>query len=395
MLGRRVAFCKKIFVWGFLVLGWLGLLMATETVINSRVDTSSDRILAALVKKIPPPTIDIAAELRREALRRAQKYEELLRRRHLDSGMVIHRTANDTAVDHCDSLLFSSLRFVALSKLGFTSEAAAAWKAIDKSRHEGEWFRHPRCRQPASRDMLLGVISSLTQTPPGTLNLLEQLVTQIEDNNGFFAQGPFYVSFLTPGMGHLLFQLIKRNDVSVERLPEVIRYGFLTSEFDSLTAVRGYQSHLIALVTWIELEISNTPSNFSEPSFRSVAAGLSPFLSPFAMENMAYQRLEWITFQLTQLDPNNMFFKWLRLKSEGLLTDSTRYHMLSSLLNMPQFPRDRLPQNCDRRADYLWQRDSIEHRGYADCTKTFNGVDFLWMTSLLLEPDLSRQLAQE
>ena len=45
-------------------------------------------------------------------------YNELIKRGFLDDGMVVNRTSDGTFIDHCDSLLFSSLRYVALSKLG-------------------------------------------------------------------------------------------------------------------------------------------------------------------------------------------------------------------------------------------------------------------------------------
>ena len=39
---------------------------------------------------------------------------------------------------------------------------------------------------------------------------------------------------------------------------------------------------------------------------------------------------------------------------------------------MPQFPEGRLPANCDRRADYMWQRSSREYDAHtADISKRY------------------------
>jgi HrpA-like RNA helicase len=53
---------------------------------------------------------------------------------------------------------------------------------------------------------------------------------------------------------------------------------------------------------------------------------------------------------------------------------------------MTQFPVARLPESCDRRADYLWQRAGREYRpAKGNCLRRFNGADYLWMAGLLIE----------
>jgi hypothetical protein len=68
------------------------------------------------------------------------------------------------------------------------------------------------------------------------------------------------------------------------------------------------------------------------------------------------------------------------------MNSNLAHKMLEDLLAMPQFPVDQLPTNCDRKADYLWQRKSEEYQPRSsNCHITYNGTDFLWMTALLLE----------
>jgi hypothetical protein len=63
--------------------------------------------------------------------------------------------------------------------------------------------------------------------------------------------------------------------------------------------------------------------------------------------------------------------------------------LMKSLASMKkQFPDNRLPMNCDRKADYLWQRNTNEaFEASEECTKSFHGIDFLWMAALLTEQE--------
>lgn len=376
----------------------VSLFSLTELIIASRLISSSQPVLALLSKKLKVQTYDIANEMKWEALQRIDTYEQLIKKNYLIDGMLVNRSIDGTPIDHCDSLLFSSLRFIALKKLGRIDDANAAWTAIAKSRDKGKWFRHPQCKNATSRDMILGVVAALTQKPSDTKAIITDLLLEIGQNGGFFANGPFYVSFISPGLAFLLYQISQVNAISMHNFPSLVEYSFSTVEWDSLTSVRGYRSHLIALATWVELELSkSSPVQRSDLNSRAVIASLAPILSPFTNEPIISQRLQWVAYNLSILDRDNLFFVWLRLKASGLLNDATRLKLLERLLAMPQFPRDGLPSNCTRQADYLWQRNSKEYyRGNENCTKTFNGVDFIWMASLLLDDSsLEGGLAQE
>ncbi len=97
-------------------------------------------------------------------------------------------------------------------------------------------------------------------------------------------------------------------------------------------------------------------------------------------------RLNWITYRLFSADPDNLFYRFLYLRSINALTTPARIRMMDALLAMPQFPATRLPTSCDRRADFLWQRDSREYylQSREPYCQHFNGVDFLWMAANLI-----------
>jgi hypothetical protein len=99
---------------------------------------------------------------------------------------------------------------------------------------------------------------------------------------------------------------------------------------------------------------------------------------------MDIQRRQWIAGRLRQLHGGNLFYRWLDHEAFGTRTPEAEEQMLSQLLSMTQFPANRLPMNCDRHADYIWQRKLDEFsRADKECHVTFSGVDFLWMASLL------------
>jgi hypothetical protein len=96
------------------------------------------------------------------------------------------------------------------------------------------------------------------------------------------------------------------------------------------------------------------------------------------------QRRRWITGKLRNLNGANLFYEWLDQKAHGVLTQKSEGELLATLLSMPQFPADRLPMDCDRDADYLWQRREAEGKSVTpSCGRVWNGVDFLWMAALL------------
>ena len=315
-------------------------------------------------------------------------YNELIKRGFLDDGMVVNRTSDGTFIDHCDSLLFSSLRYVALSKLGLKEDAMVSWNSLLAVESAGRWRRHPKCPLPTSRDMFIGVLTALTSKPPQHRRLMTSLLDYTRENRGFIDDGPIDVSYLSPGSMMLLNQMAKDEGIAVGSDGFFSPPSFPTLMLDMVFTERGYGAHLSALVIWIELELK-------DHRFRQSMAAREPLppLSPpmFAEDAL----LSWYAQKLVEADPENMFFRWLRLKAAGALTPAARVAMLKEIMQMEQFPVGTLPQSCQREADYLWQRDSLEYQPVetSQCTRFFSGVDFMWMTALLVDDDAEGMIA--
>ena len=124
-------------------------------------------------------------------------------------------------------------------------------------------------------------------------------------------------------------------------------------------------------------------------ALRSLPIPLERFTRAIWGVKVLQQRWSWLAQRLVDRDAKNLFFRWLRLAAADALSPRARLAMLRELDAMPQFPQDRLPDACDRRADYLWQRSSSEYmaRETKDCVRRFSGVDYLWMASLLIADD--------
>ncbi len=317
------------------------------------------------------------------ARERAWLYEELIQKQHLEQGMVVDRSLTDgraTAV--CDSLLFSSLRYIALLKMGWKDRADQAWSGIIRANQGARWVRHPQCANKiTSRDMIVGLLAALARKPPQHEYYLGQLARIIEETDGSVDPGPFYVSRLSPGIAEILRQLSTRAGIDPETLPAEVRFGFSTLEWDSWWGTPGYTSHLNALVFQLEYDLwqENYAFRTLGEAWRTPQSSSKKVIQPF-------KRFAALAEELAALDPQNLYFQWLSSHVRGELTLSKRIFLLEQLLAMPQFPHDRLPQNCDRKADYLWQRSSLEYRAIVPrCTEQFAGVDFLWMVAFLTE----------
>lgn len=324
----------------------------------------------------------------RHARSRAWDYERLISRDHLDHGLLVNRSSRDGAMlNACDSLLFSCLRWVSLHKLGFDTSASAAYKALRFAQVEGEWFRHPRCRELGlSRDMLTGILIMFSQEPGEYREDLQRLVARIREGDGFFSQGPSYLSYLTPGLGKILRMLLTKDDLRVQDVPAVIRGGYSTNEFSLLWMAPGYEAHLAALSLWLEMELMERRRMLLSNTMTRFESQWGSLVQPFSGVNPFTQKHQWTAYRLVQIDPRNIFFRYLRMRSIGVLNQAVAAKLLRELLSMPQFPIDRLPQSCDRKADYLWQRASVEYDDRdSECARKFHGTDFLWMASLLVE----------
>jgi len=369
--------------WSFLLFG--GIAAYGELVANSRFLARSNELLLRAAHLEPEIRPDAAEQLKLEALRRVRIYEEKIERTHLVDGMVVNLSANGEMMDQCDSLLFSSLRYVSLIKLGIHPQAEEAWQAIERSQEGGQWLRHPRCPNSTSRDMILGLLIAFSQEPAGFNEHLTTLMRLVDGNDGFFGSGPIYVSYLSPGLARFVAILAERHNHKATPIPEIIRAGYSTAELEVLVIERGFESHLGALTAWLELELTaKIPLDMATSG--AVTSFVDQIVSPFASVSLGGQRLDWITDRLITADPSNLFFRYLRLRAAGALTVTARMRMLNELLEMPHFPKDRLPMNCDRHADYLWQRaNRLPNQLLVRCQEEFNGTDFLWMVALLLE----------
>lgn len=323
------------------------------------------------------------ARLRREALTRSVFYDELIKRDMLLDGMVVNRDANGNPESVCDSLLFSSIRFFALSSLGLKHSADAAWSSIESSRKGGQWMRHPRCQKSLSRDMVMGVLVALRANPENGTVLFRSMLSEIDRNGGFIGDGPFYVSWLSPGIAGLLRMEAERRRVPFEEWPWILKQSFSSIEFDAMFLEEGYVSHLAALGLWLEMSQSRSSEGFNPRSFFGAIERMVSLKSGLDT-SMDVQRRKWISSRLRAIHPDNLFYRWLDFDSFGTLSADAEELMLSELLSLKQFPATRLPMDCDRRADYAWQRRHAEFSNFnAGCSRTFSGVDFLWMSALL------------
>jgi hypothetical protein len=124
---------------------------------------------------------------------------------------------------------------------------------------------------------------------------------------------------------------------------------------------------------------------------RSPVFELSKAMSALTPARLKDQRLEWVAARLLELNPKNLFYRYLYLETIGGITENVALEMVDELLHSPAFPRGSLPMDCDRDADYLWQRDDSEYVAKSvECREEFAGIDFLWMAGLLGEKLSSR-----
>jgi hypothetical protein len=227
--------------------------------------------------------------------------------------------------------------------------------------------------------MLVGLLVALTQSPANERQHIDNLIRYIVRNAGFIGDGPFYVSYFSPGLVESLRLLASHRP----HVPVAIRSGFSTLELDMILSGNGFPKHLNALLIWLEMELNKQSPRFP----RSLPELVNPAFVSFTPESLQNQRLSWLAHSLVVNDPANMFFRILRYQAAGAWSPKVRLRLMHELLAMNEFPDARSPSNCDRRADYLWQRESREYAAEGPkCTKFFSGVDYLWVAALLMEP---------
>lgn len=209
---------------------------------------------------------------------------------------------------------------------------------------------------------------------------IERFMSTTADHYGFFDNGTPSVSLLSPGLARMIADLSLISGVKLTDQPRIFRLSFSTTELDSLFVGRGYMAHLQALTVLLGMEIADLRD--AGGSRRARAANLRLGTAPRDLRTRHLSR------QLTDLDPGNLFFRFLWMKSSGALTDQRTADLAEELLTMPFFPAEGSPDACKRGADYLWQRDSATWSSVSsgDCgARIYPGVDFLWMASLLFE----------
>ena len=348
-----------------------------------------------------PEAIDAEWNQSKEAaIQRMLTYRNFIMRDFLLDDMVINRENGDAVSDLCDSLLFSSLLYVAWNKIGLDHEARVIFNGIKGAENNGKWWRHPRCNHRLSRDMVVGVLAAMSQRPPEAKAMLSRFLHFVAMNQGYVGDGPFYVSFLSPGLVELSRHVAVLNGVRPKDIPKFFFQGYSTLELDTLWPQRGYHSHLSALVIWLEMDLAGTVEKHGfthQPALftRNLPNEIKPFFAAITNKDLHSSRHQWLTYRLLKNDKKNLFFRYLHLRASHALTLATRLLLLRELLAMKQFPKDRPPDSCDRKADYLWQRDSLEKvpQQKGSCQHRFNGVDFIWLASLLLE-DTNVQAAE-
>jgi len=244
--------------------------------------------------------------------------------------------------------------------------------------------------------MLSGLLLALLQNPPRSKDYLTNLVHQIDQKSGYFSNGPVYLSYLTPGLGKIIRMLSNFHGISSDSFPDIVRQGYSTNELSVILLKPGYEAHLAALALWIELEIDSVLKIREKPGILEKL--FNSFVRPFSGGGFTAQSFSWTAKRLFEIDPQNLFFTYLRLRVAGAMNTITASFLLEKLLEMEQFPRHRLPSDCERRADYLWQRAS---KGYQSrsmrCNVQYPGVDFIWMVSLLIKamnPDILDEIRQ-
>ena len=234
--------------------------------------------------------------------------------------------------------------------------------------------------------MILGFLMTHLFLPEGGKETFEKFMYLIQNNSGFFGWEKTHYSFLTPQIAHLSRHIARLYSIPFSSMPDLFRQGFSTVEWQSLLVAPGYRTHLIALALWVEIELYERKfSGYSREVYDPWLERQKFWISDYSTDHLDLARIRFTAQRLVEIDSKNLFFRWLRLKVAGLLTPALSQKMLWELNSMPQFPKGNLPYNCDRKADYLWMRHSIEAKmSSLTCDVEFSGVDYLWITSLIL-----------
>ena len=209
------------------------------------------------------------------------------------------------------------------------------------------------------------------------------MLAEIDRQRGFIGDGPFYVSWLSPGVAGLVRMEAEHRQIPYNEWPWILKQSFSSIEYDGMFLKEGYESHLAGLGLWLEINHKENAEWFNPRSLLGEVLRLTGERGSFDT-SFDERRRQWIAGRLSSLAGGNLFFDVLELKANGIYGMDAEVKLLSELLSMPQFPATRLPMDCDRAADYIWQRRDREAIPSArECGRTFAGVDFLWMAAIL------------
>ena len=396
-LKERLSSRLKIFV--LLCVGALCYL--TYAVINdylviSELSTGIEEVNEDYETGISPKQVTRDQRTEYRLFRNSLLLAKNIQKHYLYKGGVVERDSKMNPEGLCDSLLFTSLRYVSLVKLGLKENYQKAFDDLlrfEQPPLSGRWIRHPDCpNHQLSRDMFLGLLLALNENPSKkeARKIYLRTLKRVEKNNGWISRPRFSVGLLTGSMRENMRLLAIKLDIDPEA-HDVTRYSFSERDFTLPITPRGFQLHLHGLGLLLEESLRKELSVRKKVKIRSITTSAAWFLDSLFREKRNLgpifegYRYKVLTKRLYEKDINNYFFEFLFKHSFDLPYLKTSLMAKDYLSFLPS--RARIHSSCDRNADYLWQRDSRQwdKTEVGFCSRTYSGVDVLFMNALYFE----------
>lgn len=265
-----------------------------------------------------------------------------------------HEVRNEWGfVPKCDSLLFTSLSYVA----GYPAD-------IEAAEDDGRWYRRPEkecyengkdpdaepgSHSDISKDMILGMLWSTwyMKDKKKALSRLQRLIDYSKGENWKVGRGPAGSTFITPPLrntiAQMVFELGGKDHKVMRAYPMVWAKG-----------LEGYQAHIQVLHILLRKKVMGDVSS------------------------KAHSRI----IEHHRRNPKNAFFSY----AYYCFHNGDYRKAADILLNEDYFP-DRLPESRDRCTEYLWQREkSVKDWGACPKEKLIHdGVDYMFVAKLILE----------
>ena len=301
-----------------------------------------------------------------ELSRRALLMDDAIHATMLVDGLVTNKLHGEPD-DVCDSLLWSSIRAASLYNMGQLDRYNEAVIALRRSTvGPGQWRRHPRCGKTLSRDMIDGLLVLAATDPVGNAATLHATALYIQSNWGFIASSISPTSLMSPNQGYRMRSIAAVAGIPSDDLPLVARFGEAIENYLTVLPKKGYRRHLVAMSLLQDLILWRR-HDVLPPIFAAATA-----------------------IRLERDNPENLLFSYLSrsFRNGGEPTRAELREIGARLLSMPQFPADgSLPTDCQRSANYLWQKDANEYvPDTVKCIETFAGIDFIWLASMITLP---------